>query len=35
MEEAEEIVIDFDNVSADGQRTLFGAIPDWMRGKKH
>lgn len=35
MEEAEEIVIDFDDVAADGQRTLFGGIPDWMRGKKH
>jgi cell division protein FtsZ len=34
MEEAEEIVIDLEDVAADGQRTLFGGIPDWMRGKK-
>jgi cell division protein FtsZ len=32
--DAEEIVIDFDDASADGQGTLFSGIPGWMRGRK-
>ena len=32
--EAEEIVIDFDDASADGQGTLFSGIPGWMRGRR-
>ena len=35
VETEDEIVIDFDDVSADGQRSLFPGIPDWMRGRKH
>ena len=31
----DEIVIDFDDVAADGQRSLFPGIPDWMRGRRH
>ena len=31
----DEIVIDFDDVSADGQRNLFAGIPEWMRGRRH
>ena len=31
----DEIVIDFDDVDADGQRSLFPGIPDWMRGRRH
>jgi cell division GTPase FtsZ len=31
----DEIIIDFDDVAADGQRSLFPGIPDWMRGRKH
>ena len=32
--DAEEIVIDFDDASVDGQGTLFSGIPGWMRGRK-
>lgn len=35
VETEDEIVIDFDEVSADGQRSLFPGIPDWMRGRRH
>ena len=31
----DEIVIDFDDVAADGQRSLFPGVPDWMRGRRH
>ena len=35
VETEDEIVIDFDDVAADGQRSLFPGIPDWMRGRRH
>jgi cell division protein FtsZ len=35
VETEDEIVIDFDDVAADGQRSLFSGIPDWMRGRRH